>query len=177
MRQDKKLSDIETKTVVKTLADRLAKNRGRDSEREMRKCTPRNYLTRYPTYLQQLKTTNFWKTVRDVQVKALVITMHYSLAQAQLQIPGETLRDVETDASADTLPDTLAELKCKKVGQTVTDVKITDVETKTVGKILGNVEVEALADTSPDTLSQVVAKTIANTLTCVEAKAPVKNRR
>ena len=177
MRQDKKLSDIETKTVVKTLADRLAKNRGRDSEREMRKCTPRNYSTRCPTCHQQLKTTNFWKTVRDVQVTALVISMHYSLAQAQLQIPGETLRDVETDASADTLPDTLAELKCKKVGETVTDVKITDVKTKTVGKLLDNEQVEALADTFPDTLSQVVAKTIANTLTCVKAKAPVKNRR
>ena len=39
--------------------------------------------------------------MRDVQVKALVITMHYSLAQAQLQIPGETLRNVETEASAE----------------------------------------------------------------------------
>ena len=151
--------------MVKTLADRLAKNRGRDSEREMQKCTPRNYSTRCPTCHQQLKTTIFCKTVRGVQVRALVITMRYSLAQAQLQIPGETLGDVETDASADTLPDTLAELKSKKVGKTLTDVKITDVKTKTVGKILGNVQVEALADTSPDTLSQVVAKTIANTLT------------
>ena len=167
MRQEKKLSDIETKTVVKTLADRLAKNRGRDSEREMRNCMPRNYFTRCLTYLQQLKTTNFWKTMRDVEVKALVITMHYSLAQAQLKISGETLRDVETDASANTLPDTLAELKSKKVGKTLTDVKITDVETKTVGKILGNVQVEPPAETSPETLSQVVAKTIANTLTCV----------
>ena len=103
--------------------------------------------------------------MRDVEVRALDITMHYSLAQVQLQIPGETLGDVETHASADTLPDTSAELKSKKVGKTLTDVKITDVETKTVGKILGNVQVEALADTSPDTLSQVVAKTIANTLT------------
>ena len=109
----------------------------------------------------------------DLEVRALVITTHYSLAQAQLQIPGETLRDVQTDASADTRPDTLAELKSKKVGKTLTDVKITDVNTKTVAKILGNVEVEALADTSPETLSQVVAKTIA----CVEAKALVKNRR
>ena len=58
----------------------------------------------------------------------------------------------------------------------MTDVKITDVETKKVGKILGNVQLEALADTSSDTLSQVVAKTIADTLTYVEAKAPVKNR-
>ena len=55
---------------------------------------------------------------------ALVITMHYSLAQAQLAIPGETLRDVETDASADTLPDNLAELKIKTVGETLTDMNI-----------------------------------------------------
>ena len=64
-----------------------------------------------------------WKTVRDVEVRALVITMHYSLAQAQVKIPGETLRDMQTDASADTLPDTLPELKSKKVGETLTDVK------------------------------------------------------
>ena len=62
--------------------------------------------------------------MRDVEVRALVITMHYSLAQGQVKIPGETLRDMQTDASADTLPDTLAELKSKKVGETLTDVKI-----------------------------------------------------
>ena len=84
--------------MVNTLADRLAKNRGRDNERKMGKWTPRNYSTRSPTYHQQLTTTNFWKTVRDVEVSALVITIHYSLAQAQLKIPGETLRDVQTDA-------------------------------------------------------------------------------
>ena len=50
--------------------------------------------------------------------------MHYNLAQAQLQIPGETLGDVETDASADTLPDALAEVKSKNDGETVTDMKI-----------------------------------------------------
>ena len=60
----------------------------------------------------------------DVEVRALIITMHNSLAQAQLQIPGETLRDVQTDASAGTLPDNLAELKSKKVGETLTDVTI-----------------------------------------------------
>ena len=54
---------------------------------------------------------------------------------------------------------------------------LADVATITVGKILGNLEVEALGDTSPHTLLQVLAKTIADTLTCVEAKAPVKNRR
>ena len=89
---------MNTKPVVKTLADRVAKNRGRDSEHKMEKCTPCNYSIRCPTCHQQLSKTNFWKTVRDVQVRALVITMHYSLAQAQLKIPGETLRDVETDA-------------------------------------------------------------------------------
>ena len=84
--------------MVNTLADRLAKNRGRDIERKMGKWTPKNYSTRSPTCHQQLTTTNFWKTVRDVEVSALVITIHYSLAQAQLKIPGETLRDVQTDA-------------------------------------------------------------------------------
>ena len=89
---------MEIKPVVNTLADRLPKNRGRDNERKMGKWTPSNYSTRCPTCHQQLTTTNFWKTVRDVEVSALVITMHYSLAQAQLKIPGETLRDVQTDA-------------------------------------------------------------------------------
>ena len=84
--------------MVNTLADRVAKNRGRDNERKMGKWTPRNYSTRSPTCHQQLTTTNFWKTVRDVEVSALVITIHYSLAKAQLKIPGETLRDVQTDA-------------------------------------------------------------------------------
>ena len=84
--------------MVNTPADRLAKNRGRDTERKMGKWTPKNYSTRSPTCHQQLTTTNFWKTVRDVEVSALVITIHYSLAQAQLEIPGETLRDVQTDA-------------------------------------------------------------------------------
>ena len=51
-------------------------------------------------------------------------SIHYSLAQAQLQIPGKTLRNVETDASADKLPDTLAELKSKNVGDTLKDVNI-----------------------------------------------------
>ena len=88
---------MEIKPVVNTLADRLAKNRGRDNERKMGKWTPRNYSTRSPTCNQQLTTTNFWKTVRDVEVSALVTTMHYSLAQAQLKIPGETLSDVQTD--------------------------------------------------------------------------------
>ena len=137
---------MNTKPVVKTLADSLAKNRGLDSEREMRNCMPRNYSKRCTTYHQKLKMTNFLKTVRDLEVRAPVITMHYSLAQVQLQIPGETLRDVETDASADTLLDTLAKLKSQKVGETLTAMKIpvevltlagtlADMQTKTVAKI------------------------------------------
>ena len=64
----------------------------------------------------EIRRTNFWKTVGDLEVRALVIRMHYSLAQAQLKIPGHTLREVQNDALADTLPDTLAELKSEKVG-------------------------------------------------------------
>ena len=45
----------------------------------------------------------------DVEVRTLVITMHYSLAQTQMEVPGDTLLDVQTNALADTLPDTLAE--------------------------------------------------------------------
>ena len=62
--------------------------------------------------------------MRDVKVRAPVITMHLSLAQAQLKIPAKTLRDVETDTLADTLPATLAKLKSEKVGETLTDMKI-----------------------------------------------------
>ena len=51
-------------------------------------------------------------------------SMHYSLAQAQLQIPGKTLRNVQTDASADRVPDNLAELESKNVGETLKDVNI-----------------------------------------------------
>ena len=116
--------------------------------------------------------------MRVVEVRALVITMHYSLAQAQLKIPCDTLRDVETDASADTLPDTVADLKrekswrdrstCEHCIRSLNAVgTLADVETKTVGKLLGKVEVEALPETSSDTLSQVVAKTIANSNHCV----------
>ena len=62
--------------------------------------------------------------MRNVQVRAPVIMMHYSLAQAQLEIPGEILRDVMTDASVEMLPDTVAKLKSEKVGETLTNMKI-----------------------------------------------------
>ena len=43
--------------------------------------------------------------------KALVNTMHYSLAELQAETPRDTLHDVEAVASADTLADRLAEVK------------------------------------------------------------------
>ena len=64
----------------------------------------------------EIRLTNFWKTLGDLEVRALLITMHYSLAQAKSEIPGHTLREVETDALTDMLPNTLAELKSQKVG-------------------------------------------------------------
>ena len=64
----------------------------------------------------EIRSTNFSKTVGDLEVRALVIRMHYSLGQAQSAIPGHTLREVKTDALADALSDTLAELKSEKVG-------------------------------------------------------------
>ena len=60
----------------------------------------------------------------DVEVRTIVITMHYSLAQTQLEVAGDTLLDVETDALADTLPDTLAELRSETDGETITDMNI-----------------------------------------------------
>ena len=46
-----------------------------------------------------------------MQTKALINTMHQSLAQE------------EAEASEDTLADSLAEVKAQKVGETLTDVK------------------------------------------------------
>ena len=58
-----------------------------------------------------------------MEAKALVITMHHSLAEEEAETPGDTLRDVETEASADTLGDRLAEVKAEKVGGTLADVE------------------------------------------------------
>lgn len=79
---------------MKTLADRLAKQRGGNSGRDRRKWTPINYSTRWLTYQLQLRTTSFWKKAGDMEVKALGIMMHHSLAEKQVEIPGDDLRDV-----------------------------------------------------------------------------------
>ena len=97
--------------MVKTLADRLAKNRGRDSERDKGKCTPRNFSTRCSLCRQKLRPKTFFKNVGDVEVKALVMTMPHSLAEAQVKKPGDTVQDVETDASTKTVVDTLIRVK------------------------------------------------------------------
>ena len=55
--------------------------------------------------------------------EALVMTMHYSLVEAEAEIPRDTLRDVKTEASANTLADSLAEVKAEKVGKTLKDEK------------------------------------------------------
>ena len=114
---------MKAQPVVKTLADRLAKNRGGDSERDKGKCTTRNFLTGYPTCRQQLRPTTFWKNVGDVEVKALVMTVPHILAEDRRKQLA-TLYNVETDASAKTLADTLPELKSEKVSKTLTGVKV-----------------------------------------------------
>ena len=56
------------------------------------------------------------KTLRDVEVEAVVNKMHHSLAEVEAEKPVDTLRHVEGEASADTLADSLAEVKAEKVG-------------------------------------------------------------
>ena len=106
---------MKAKPVVKTLADRLPKNTGRHSQRDNGKCTPRNFSTRCLTCRQQLRPTSFFKNVGEVKVRAVVMTMPHSLAEAKAKTPGHTLQDVETDASAKTLAEALPELKSEKV--------------------------------------------------------------
>lgn len=57
----------------------------------------------------------FCETEGDLEGKALVTTMHYSLAEAETETRGDTLRDVETEASANTLAVRVAQVKAEKV--------------------------------------------------------------
>ena len=66
---------------------------------------------------------SFRETMGDVEVKALVNTMHQSLTEVEGETPGDTLRDVEPEALADTLADRLAEVKAEKVDKTLTAIK------------------------------------------------------
>ena len=64
-----------------------------------------------------MKPTTFCETLGNAEGEALVITMLYSLAEGEVETPGDTLRDVEAEASADTLADRLAEVKAVKVAR------------------------------------------------------------
>ena len=59
------------------------------------------------------------ETVGDVEVKALVNTMHQRFTEVEDETPGDTLRDVEPEALAATLADRVAEVKAEKVDETV----------------------------------------------------------
>ena len=64
-----------------------------------------------------LKPISFGKS--DVEVKALVNTLHHSLAKGEAEKPGDKPSDVEATASADRL----GEEKAGKDGETLTDFK------------------------------------------------------
>ena len=66
---------------------------------------------------------SFGETVGDVEVKALVNTMHQSFTEVEDETPGDTLHDVEPKALADTLNDRVAELKAEKVDETLSPGK------------------------------------------------------
>ena len=58
-----------------------------------------------------------------MKVKALVSTLHHSLAEVEAAKPGDTLRNVEAEALAETLADRLEEVKAGKVSETLTERK------------------------------------------------------
>ena len=80
-------------------------------------------MTRWTTCLKRLRPTTLSETVGYVEDEALVITMHYSLVEAEAETPRDTLGDVKTEASPNTLADSLAEVKAEKVGKTLKDEK------------------------------------------------------
>ena len=70
-----------------------------------------------------MRPTFFCETVADVGDEALVNTLHYSLAEMEVETSGDTLYDVEAKASADTLTGRQAEVKPETFGQKLADVK------------------------------------------------------
>ena len=68
---------------------------------------------------------NIGEKVGDVKVKALVCTLHHSLAEVEAATPGDTLRNVDAEALAETLADRLKEVKAGKVSETVKERKAT----------------------------------------------------
>ena len=62
----------------------------------------------------------------DVEVVALLKTMHYSLAEMKAETPVCTLPDVDAKALANTMADRLAGVKAVKVGELVTHVRVAE---------------------------------------------------
>ena len=60
----------------------------------------------------------------DVEAVALLISMHYSLAEIKTESPVCTLPDVDAKALANTMVDRLARVKAVKVGELLTHVKV-----------------------------------------------------
>ena len=66
---------------------------------------------------------SFGETVGDVEVKALVNTMHQSFTEVEDETPADTLRVVEPKVLADTLSDRVAEVKAVKVDEILSAAK------------------------------------------------------
>ena len=73
-----------------------------------------------------MRPTTFCETVGDVEVVALLKTMHYSLAEMKAETPVCTLPDVDAKALANTMADRLAGVKAVKVGELVTHMRVAE---------------------------------------------------
>ena len=87
-----------------------------------------------------MKPISFGKTVCDVQVKALVNTLHHRLAKGEAEKPGDKPRVLEAWASADSL----GEVKAGKVGETLTDLKAA-LQVVKLGRTLADIKTETVA--------------------------------
>ena len=86
---------MEAKAVVKTLTDTVGKkNIGRKFEQDSAKWRPRNCSTRWPTCCKRLRSKKICEKVGDLKGEALVITMHYSLAEAEAETAQYADRDI-----------------------------------------------------------------------------------
>ena len=73
--------------------------------------------------LVQMEARTIGGKLRDVGDEALVNTMHYNLAEMEVETSSDTPYDMEAKASADTLADRLAEVKPELLSETLANVK------------------------------------------------------
>ena len=73
--------------------------------------------------LVQMEAKTISGILRDVRDEALVNTMHYNLAEMEVETSSDTPYDVEAKASADTPADRLAEVKPETLSETLANVK------------------------------------------------------